>query len=152
MFNLSGRFYNFYFFILGLLLLFVALAEIVVGFSGLTIKCVLFKLPENFLIWRTIVLFLAGLIYLVGGINLPEIHARSRVVLASIMVWIITGTDIFSLVLTSISGSPDTWFNSWFGFIYSYSPPYVPIIYIFPFTLVCLAYFYGTISVVGEAE
>lgn len=129
----------------------VGVGEVTVGYSSLTLSFYLVKLPGEFLTWRALILFLSGMIYLTGSLRLPEVHARARVVLAGLMVWIVAGLDLFSLLLDSIAGGGGEWFNSPAGFLATYLPPYNPVLYIFPLSLLVLILFFRT-PMEGDGE
>jgi hypothetical protein len=47
--------------------------------------------------------------------------------MASILIWILAGTDIFVRITESIPGGEEgPWFNSLEGFLGTYAPPYPP--------------------------
>ena len=135
-----------YFFFLGLLLLFVAVLQSLTVFSDFTVGLGFVKIPEMFSLWRALVLGLAGLIYISGVVRPGNIYSRSRTVLASIMVWIVGGLDIFDISITALrrlrfgAEYPVYFFGG--RFVETIAPPYHPALYLLPFTLVALCYFY----------
>lgn len=77
-----------------------------------------------------------------AGKNLQQF---AKVVLGTIMVWIIAGTDIFARFCESVPAGEEApeFFNSLAGFIGGFAPPFPPAILLLPFTLV-IAYFVFT--------
>jgi len=91
--------------------------------------------------WGGIIVLFAGLFYLSGVRNINDIHQFAKVVMGSILIWIIAGCDIFALITESIPGGEEgPWFNSLSGFIGTYAPPYTPAILLLPFSLMVLYY------------
>jgi hypothetical protein len=89
--------------------------------------------------WGGLIILFAGLLYLSGSKNLPEIHQLSKVVMGSVLIWIVAGTDIFAMITESIPGGEEGgWFNTLEGFLGTYAPPYAPAIFLLPFSLVVL--------------
>jgi len=59
--------------------------------------------------------------------------------MASILIWILAGTDIFVRITESIPGGEEgPWFNSLEGFLATYASPYAPVIFLLPFSLIIL--------------
>jgi len=83
----------------------------------------------------------AGVFYLSGTKNFSEIHQFSKVVMGSILIWIIAGCDVFAMITESIPGGEEgPWLNTLEGFLGTYTPPYPPVIFLLPFSLVVIYY------------
>jgi len=91
--------------------------------------------------WGGFIIISSGLFYLFGIRKFSEIHQSANVVMGSILIWIIAGTDIFARIAESIPGGEDgPWFNSFTDFLETYAPPYTPAILLLPFSLVIIFY------------
>lgn len=91
--------------------------------------------------WGGLILVFAGLFYLVGLKNLGEVHSFSKVVMGSLLVWIVAGFDLFAMITESIPGGEEGgWFNTAEGFFNTYAPPYSLAIFLLPFSLVVIYY------------
>lgn len=93
--------------------------------------------------WGGIVLLSAGLFYLMGLKDFNEIHQFGKIVMASILIWLLAGCDIFAMITESIPGGDEGWFNTLSGFIETYYPPYTPAVLLLPFSLVVIYYIYN---------
>lgn len=130
-----------YFAIFGHIVLGFGAVEILLGVTGNTFEWSVLEMSGEFLIWRGIILFFAGAFYLSGVKNFADIHQQAKVVMASVMVWLIASMQIFSMILESIPGGEDGgWFNTAEGFLATYSAPYIPSLFLLPFSLVALYY------------
>jgi len=130
-----------YFAIFGLVVFAIGAAEILLGVTGKSLEWGIMEMSGEFLLWRGLILFFAGIFYLSSIKNFAEIHQQAKVVMASVMIWIIAGMKIFSMVLESIPGGEEGgWFNTFEGFLASYSAPYIPSLLLLPFSLVVLYY------------
>lgn len=136
---------KYYFVIFGLIVLGFGFIELIVAFSngcieyGLLIICD----QENFLLWRGLILFSAGVFYLSSFNKFADIHQQAKTVMASMMIWLVGGIALLGMILGSISGPEDgAWFNTIEGFIESYAGPYLPSLCLLPFSLVALYYMY----------
>ena len=140
---MKNKFGSVYFSILGLFVLGFGIAELIIGIAGRSFIWGILEISGEFLVWRGFILFFAGLFYLNSVKNLAEIHQLAKVVMASIMIWIIAGTQIFATITESIPGGEEGgWLNSWGDFLSTYSPPYVPSLILLPFSLVTIYYIY----------
>lgn len=134
-----------YFAILGMVTAAFGIADMLItagagsfAYGILEIPCDLFRGG-----WGGLVVLSAGLFYLAGVRNFEEIHQFSKVVMGSMMIWIIAGCDIFAMITESIPGGEDgAWFNTLDGFIGAYAPPYSPAVLLLPFSLVVIYYIY----------
>jgi len=136
------KFGQIYFAILGAVAIAFGVAELVASVVGGFTWGILDSsgaADPTFLPWRAIILLSVGLFYLTGVKNFAEIHQLAKVVMASIMIWIVAGMAIWSRIASSIPGE-ETWFNSLEGFLRSYGPPYCPEMCLLPFSLVVLYY------------
>ncbi len=131
---------SFYFGILGIVVFLVGVLEIGLGVLNKTVHLGPLIFTGYFMIWRGFILLFAGIFYILSMKNFTDIHQKAKTVVASLMIWIVAGTQIFSIFLESIVGEGSRWFNTWDGFLSSYAPPYIPSILLLPFTLV-IVYF-----------
>ena len=93
--------------------------------------------------WGGIIVLFAGLFYLSGIRNFGDIHQFAKVVMASILIWVVAGCDIFAMITESIPSSSEetgAWFNTLPEFIAAYAPPYAPAVLLLPFSLVVIYY------------
>ena len=142
-FEKASMVYMVYFTVLGIISLGAGIIDIVVALSSSSLSMGIVAIPNGGFrgIWGGLVIMFAGIFYLSGIREANEIHRFARVVLASVLLWILAGTDLFSLFAVSIpSDQAHTWFNSWEGFVHSYAPPYTPAVILCPFSLVILYY------------
>ncbi|MCD6111087.1 MAG: hypothetical protein J7K08_05355 [Thermoplasmata archaeon] len=130
-----------YFSIFGLVVLGIGAAEILLGVTGRSLEWGIMEMSGEFLLWRGLILFFAGAFYLSSIENFSDIHQQAKIVMASMMIWIIAGMQIFSMILESIPGGEEGgWLNTFEGFLASYSAPYIPSLFLLPFSLVVLYY------------
>jgi len=130
-----------YFTIFGLVVLGIGAAEILLGLTGRGFEWGIMEMSGEFLLWRGLILFFSGAFYLSSIKNFSDIHQQAKIVMASVMIWIIAGMQIFSMILESIPGGEEGgWFNTLEGFLASYSAPYIPSLFLLPFSLVVLYY------------
>jgi len=93
--------------------------------------------------WGGVIVLFAGLFYLSGIRNFDDIHQFSKIVMGSILIWIMAGCDIFAMITESIpSWEEETgpWFNTFGDFIAAFAPPYAPAVLLLPFSLVVVYY------------
>jgi len=134
-----------YFGILGVVTLAFGIADLIVTIGGDSFTWSILEIPGDMFRggWGGLIILFAGLFYLSGIKNLSEIHQLSKVVLGSILIWIIAGTDIFTMITESIPGGEEGgWFNTLEDFFGTYAPPYAPAIFLLPFSLVVIYYVY----------
>lgn len=84
-------------------------------------------LSGTYVLWRAVILLSVGALYLSaarGG--LTQRSNQAVVVMASVMVWIVAGTDLLGMVLGAISGSPAVWIASANEIVTALGPPYQP--------------------------
>jgi len=142
---MRNKFGSVYFFIFGFFVLGLGIGELIIGIAGKSFTWGIMEISGEFLLWRGLILFFAGLFYLSSIRNLTEIHQLAKNVIASIMIWIIAGVQIFTIVTESIPGGEEGgWINSWGDFLSSYSPPYIPALILLPFSLVTFYYVHAT--------
>jgi hypothetical protein len=130
-----------YFGILGVVTLAFGIADLIVTIGGDSFAWGILEIPADPFRggWGGLIILFAGLLYLSGSKNLPEIHQLSKVVMGSVLIWIVAGTDIFAMITESIPGGEEGgWFNTLEGFLGTYAPPYAPAIFLLPFSLVVL--------------
>ncbi len=147
---MKNKFGSAYFFLFGLFVLGFGIAELIIGIAGRSFAWGILEISGEFLVWRGFILFFAGLFYLSSVKNLVEIHQLAKVVMASIMIWIIAGTQIFALIAESIPGGEEgAWLNNWRDFLSTYSPAYIPSLILLPFSLVTIYYICARKNKVG---
>jgi hypothetical protein len=130
-----------YFTIFGLIVLAFGAAELLLGITGRSFELGLLEMSGEFLLWQGIILFSAGAFYLSSFKNFSDIHQQAKVVMASVMIWIVAGMQIFGMILESIPGGEDGgWFNTAEGFLETYAGPYIPELFLLPFSLVVIYY------------
>ena len=134
-----------YFSILGVITLAFGIADLIVTIGGNSFTWGILEIPADMFRggWGGIIILFAGLFYLSGSKNLPEIHQLAKVTMGSILIWIVAGTDIFAMITESIPGGEGGWFNTLEGFFGTYAPPYAPAIFLLPFSLLVLYCIYG---------
>ena len=126
-----------YFGALGIAALILGIADFVCGAVGSAPEWGILVIPgdDPFRgLWGGLIVIFAGLFYLSGVKNISKLSQFSRIVMGSILVWIVVGCDIFAMITGSIPGE-ETWFNSFGNFIGAYAPPYPPAIFLLPFSL-----------------
>ena len=130
-----------YFGLLGLIVLGFGAAEILLGLTAGSFEWGILEISGEFLLWRGLILFFAGAFYLSSVKNFADIHKQATVVMASVMIWVIAGMQIFGMIMESIPGGEDGgWFNTPEGFLATFSAPYIPSLFLLPFSLVVLYY------------
>ena len=116
-------------------------ADIGVGVTDPNAIVPLVTVAGTFLLWRGLILVLAGWLFLSGATEgLDERENQATVVLASVMVWIVAGTDLLSRLLGAIPGGPDVWIAGPTEVVAALGPPYGPALLAAPFALVALKY------------
>ena len=136
------KFYFVYFLVLGLVTLVSGMADFIVTVSGSEYTSALLMIPNDGFRggWGGLVIIFAGIFYLSGLKNAGEIHQLGKIVMGSIMIWVMAGTDIFGMIAESIPGGDEGWFNTAEGFLGTYAPPYAPAIFLLPFSFVVIFY------------
>jgi len=132
-----------YFGVLGIVTLAFGVAELAVTAGGSEVSWGILEIPNGMFRggWGGFIVLFAGLFYLSGIKYFSEIHQFSKIVMGSILIWIVAGCDIFAMITESIPGE-EGWFNSLEGFLETYAPPYAPSIILLPFSLVVIYYIY----------
>ena len=134
-----------YFAILGIITTAFGIADILVTMGAGSFAFGILEIPGNLFrgVWGGFIVLSAGLFYLSGIRNFENIHQFSKIVMGSILIWIMAGCDIFAMITESIPGGEDgPWFNPLDGFIGTYAPPYAPAVLLLPFSLVVVYYIY----------
>ena len=130
-----------YFAIFGLVVLAFGAAELLLGITGKSFEWGLLEMSGEFLLWQGIILFSAGAFYISAFNNFSDIHQQAKILMASVMIWLIAGMQIFGMILESIPGGEDGgWFNTAEGFLEAYAGPYIPSLLLLPFSLVVIYY------------
>lgn len=130
-----------YFGILGIFTLIFGIADLMVTIGGSDFSWGILEISSDMFRggWGGLIVIFAGLFYLSSLKKFLEIHQLSKALMASILIWILAGTDIFVRITESIPGGEGgPWFNSLEGFLGTYTPPYPPVIFLLPFSLVIL--------------
>ncbi len=138
---MNDRIGRIYFGVLGIVTLIFGIANSMVTIGGNDFSWGILEISSDIFRggWGGLIVISAGLFYLSSLKNFSEIHQLSRVLMGSILIWILAGTDIFVRITESIPGGEEgPWFNSLEGFLGTYSPPYPPVIFLLPFSLVIL--------------
>lgn len=130
-----------YFGILGIITLIFGIANLMVTLGGNDFSWGILEISSDMFRggWGGLIVIFAGLFYLSSTKNFLEIHQLSKALMASILIWILAGADIFVRITESIPGGEEgPWFNSLEGFLSTYAPPYQPVIFLLPFSLIIL--------------
>lgn len=136
---------KFYFAIFGLIVLGFGIVELLLALTGGCIERgpMIISDEEDFLLWRGLILFFAGAFYISSFKKFSDIHQQAKMLMASLMIWLIGGIAILGMIFGSIPGPEDgAWFNTAEEFIASYAGPYIPSLLLLPFSLVALYYVY----------
>lgn len=136
------KLYIIYFLVLGLVTLGFGMADFIVTTSGSEYTSALLVVPSDGFRggWGGLVIIFAGIFYLSGLRDAGEIHQLGKVVMGSILIWVMAGSDIFGMIAESIPGGEEGWFNTGKGFLGTYTPPYPPAIFLLPFSLAVIFY------------
>ena len=134
----ATKFGSVYFGIFGAIVLIFGIAGFVVmgvhGTEGVTWGPL--EISGMFLVWEAIILVAAGAMYLSSASNFGDVRQLAKSVAASIMIWIVAGMAIWAMIAGSIPGGEEgPWFNPPADFIATYAPPYMPAIFLLPFSL-----------------
>ena len=135
-----------YFAVLGIVTTAFGIADLLVTASGSEFAYMgILEIPGDIFRggWGGIIMLFAGLFYLSGIRNFDDIHQFAKVVMGSILIWVVAGCDIFAMITESIpSWNEETgpWFNTLPDFIAAYAPPYAPAVLLLPFSLVVIYY------------
>jgi len=111
-----------YFGVLGIITLIFGITNLIVTLGGNDFSWGILEISSDMFRggWGGLIVISAGLFYLSSLKNFSEIHQFSRALMASILIWILAGTDILE------------------GFLSTYAPPYQPVIFLLPFSLIIL--------------
>jgi hypothetical protein len=142
-FENKSKVYVVYFGLLGIVVLSAGIADLIVTISSSTFSYALIQIPGGGFRggWGGLIMIFAGIFYLSGIRDAHEIHQFAKVVLGSVLLWVMAGTDILAMVFNSIpSQEPDRWFNSLEDFLLCYAPPYTPAVLLLPFSLAIIYY------------
>jgi len=130
-----------YFGFFGIVTLVFGIADLIVSIGGSDFSWGILEISSDMFRggWGGLIVVFAGLFYLSSLKNFLEIHQFSKALMASILIWILAGTDIFVRITESIPGGEEgPWINSLEEFLGTYAPPYPPVIFLLPFSLVIL--------------
>jgi len=136
------KLYVLYFLVLGLVTLGFGMADFIVTASGSEYTSALLMIPNDGFRggWGGLVMIFAGIFYLSGLKDAGKIHQLGKVVMGSMLIWVMAGTDIFGMIAESIPGGEEGWFNTGKVFLGTYAPPYAPAIFLLPFSLIVIFY------------
>jgi len=138
---MNDRIGRIYFGVLGIVTLIFGITDLIVTMGGNDFSWGIIEISSDMFRggWGGLIVISAGLFYLSSLKNFLEIHQLSKALMASILIWILAGTDIFVRITESIPGGEEgPWFNSLEGFLSTYTPPYPPVIFLLPFSLIIL--------------
>ncbi|MEA1944111.1 MAG: hypothetical protein U9N07_02045, partial [Euryarchaeota archaeon] len=95
-----------YFAILGIVTTAFGLADLLVSAGGGEFSYGILEIPGDLFRggWGGMIVLFAGLFYLSGIRNFGDIHQFAKIVMGSIMIWIMAGCDIFAMITESIPG------------------------------------------------
>lgn len=93
-------------------------------------------------IWRGVVAFLSGLLIMFGAIRFSKSEGFGTLVIGIIMLWILAGSDILKMILTSITGG-GMGITTFYAFLENYAPPYPAAVWLLPFSLVIIYFISG---------
>lgn len=138
------KFDSMYFALLGAVILACGFADLIVTISRDVYTWGIVEFPSEMFRggWGGLVVVFAGLFYLSGAKNVSETRQLSKVVMGSILIWLIAGCDLLAMITESIPGGEDGWFNTMGGFLGTYAPPYTPAMVLLPFSMVTILYIY----------
>lgn len=138
------KFDSMYFALLGAVILACGFADLIVTISRDVYTWGIVEFPSEMFrgSWGGLVVVFAGLFYLSGAKNVSETRQLSKVVMGSILIWLIAGCDLLAMITESIPGGEDGWFNTMGGFLGTYAPPYTPAMVLLPFSMVTILYIY----------
>ena len=134
-----------YFAILGIVTTAFGLADLLVTAGGAEFSYGILEIPGDLFRggWGGVIVLFAGLFYLSGIRNFGDIHQFAKVVMGSILIWVMAGGDIFAMITESIPSWEEEagpWFNTLPVFLGTYAPPYSPAVLLLPFSLVVIYY------------
>lgn len=105
------KLYTVYFGVIGILATLLGLADILVqlGISGGIESGIMQISGDDFFrwAWGGLVVLFGGILILSGCRDIKDMHQFSKVLLGSVMVWIIAGCDIFAMICESIPAPAD---------------------------------------------
>ena len=136
--NTAAKFGSIYFGIFGAIVLIFGIAGFVVmgAYGAEGVSWGPLEMSGLFMVWWSIILVAAGVIYLSSVGDFGNVRQLAKSLVASIMIWIVAGMAIWAMIAGSIPGGEGgPWFNPPADFIASYAPPYVPAIFLLPFSL-----------------
>jgi hypothetical protein len=142
------KFGRIYFAILGIVTLIFGIADFISTCAGLELSWGILEIPSEMFRggWGGLVIIFAGIFYLFGIKDLSKPSYLSKILVGSILIWIMAGCDIFGMITTSIfsegEGNLLIFFSSGKQFVDTYAPPYTPAIFLLPFSFFTIYYIY----------
>ncbi|WP_181685197.1 hypothetical protein [Halorhabdus salina] len=95
----------------------------------------------SILLWRGAVLTAAGAMYLSGASGgLTDRESQATVVMASLMIWVVAGSDLLATVLGAIPGGSGVWIAPPEAIVAALGPPYTPAVLLAVLALATLRY------------
>lgn len=143
---MSKKMFNLELALVGILTVIPGLLEILLTLIGETFVWGKVVFQGDFMVWRGLILLTSGLLYLLAISKINPVQKRAQAVLASMMIWIVAGMEIFSLVLSSIPGGEGRWVNTVSGFLGSYTGPFSPALFLLPISILI------TVTVLSREE
>ncbi len=135
------RLYQTYFSLLGVVVLFSGLCEILVAVAGHKIDMPIVAFTGEYFrgIWGGLVMVFAGVFYLRGISDFGEVHQLAKVFIGSLLVWIMAGTDLFALLAAALPSTENgRWINGAPEMLKTLAPPYSPAVILLPFSLLII--------------
>lgn len=106
--------------------------EVLFTLTGQTFQWGRIAFQGDFTFWRGIILLSSGTLYLSAIYHPSLIEKRAQAVLASFMIWIVGGLDVFSTVLESFTGGEGRWLNTAQGFLNNCIDSFTPAVLLLP--------------------
>ncbi|AKH96579.1 hypothetical protein [Halanaeroarchaeum sulfurireducens] len=130
-----------YFGLLGIVAVLGGGAELLLGVTGGSVSVSLVTIDGAFLLWRGVIVVSAGAFFVRAAVDgLDDRRNQGVAFLASLMLWIVAGTDVLGRVLGAIPGGGDVWIAGAGEILGSLGPPYSPALVFVVFTLPVLRY------------
>ncbi|MFW6104630.1 MAG: hypothetical protein ACOC6I_02190 [Candidatus Bipolaricaulota bacterium] len=110
--------------------------EVLFTLTGQTFQWGIIALQGDFTFWRGIILLSSGILYLSAIYHPSLIEKRAQAVLASFMIWIVGGLEVFSTILESITGGEGLWLNTAQGFLNNCVDSFTPAVLLLPISAI----------------
>ena len=140
-----------YFGLLGTVAVLAGGAELLLGVTGGSVTVSFVVIEGAFLLWRGVIVVSAGAFFARAAIDgLDDRRNQGVAYLASLMLWIVAGTDVLGRVLGAIPGGEDAWVAGVGEILGALGPPYSPALVFLVFTVPVLRYTHYTSGEPGE--